>query len=314
MANETKKANFWGDFASKAAGAAAGPLGELGVSLLASSLIKPNKNPMFAEQQADYAKKRRLMNYYDSYLNDQQQMYNKYNPVYQKTTDMAIEAANKPLTGTDMFKGLGPVNDIMNQQNAQANAAGIQTANNAGLYGGARTGLMNTVNNAGKNAITKSLSDFQGAYEAAAPQRAAAAQGMAAGAYGNASQGMLGAVSGLNAGYSDLASMAQGLGQQRQATLDEATAKQSALMGMLGDMFASKNQQQMFNKQLKQQQNYADQMAGMYARMNGEMSPMKPVPITPTLNFPTGINIPQYGVPYRPFASKTNQFNLGGPR
>jgi hypothetical protein len=261
-----KKTNFWGDIASKAAGAAAGPLGELGVSLLASNLIKPNKNPMYAQQQADYNKKRRLMNYYDSYLNDQQGMYNKYNPVYQKTTDMAIEAANKPLTSTDMFKGLGPVNDIMNDQNAQANAAGVQTANNAGLYGGARTGLMNTVNNSGKNAIAKSLSDFQGNYEAGAPQRAAAAQGMAAGAYGNAAQGMLGAVGGMNAGYSELSNMAQGLGQQRQGMLDEATSKQTALMGMLGDMFANKNQQQMFNKQLAQQEAATQQMIKMFSQ------------------------------------------------
>jgi hypothetical protein len=301
------KQSMFGDLASKAAGAAAGPLGELAVSYLTSNLIKPNKNPMLAQQQGDYNKKRRLMNYYDSYLNDQQQMYNKYNPVYQKTTDMAIEAANKPLTSTDMFKGLGPVNDIMNTQNAQANAAGIQTANNAGLYGGARTGLMNTVNNAGKGAITKSLSDFQGNYEANAPARAAQAQGMAAGAYGNATQGMMGALGGMNQGYSDLANMAQGLGAQNQGALDEATAKQTALMGMLGDMFANKNQQQMYNKQLAQQQASYDQMIKMFGQQGVSTQPAqsgyRPQSALGFGGFdPNQFNVPGYN---------SNQFVLG---
>jgi hypothetical protein len=254
------KNNFWGDFAGKAAGAAAGPLGELGVSMLAGSLIRPNQNPMLAQQQSDYNRKRRLMNYYDKYLNDQQEMYNKYNPVYQKTTDMAIEAANKPLTATDTFKGVGPVNEIMQTQNQQAGAAAQRAASNAGLYGGARAGLTTAATNAGNSAITKSLADFGANYEANAPARAAAAQGMAAGAYGNASQGMLGTVGALQSGYSDLSNMAQGLGQQRQALLDDATTKQSALMGILGDVFASKNNQQMFNKQLASQKAATDAM------------------------------------------------------
>jgi hypothetical protein len=298
MANE-KQGNFWGNFASKAAGAAAGPLGELGVSMLASSLIKPNNNPYLAQQQGDYNRKRRLMNYYDKYLNDQQQMYNKYNPVYQKTTDMAIEAANKPLTGTDTFKGVGPVNEIMQTQNQQAGAAASQAANNAGLYGGARQGLLNAATNAGNNAITKSLADFSSNYEASAPARAAAAQGMAAGAYGNASQGMFNAISGLQGGYSDLASMAQGLGQQRQGLLDEATSKQSALMGILGDVFASKNNQQMFNKQLATQKAGNDAIIAAMAKYG--VSPQ-------SMQMPTG----NRNLNYTGFGYSPNMFNAPG--
>jgi hypothetical protein len=296
------KENFWGNFASKAAGAAAGPLGELGVSMLASQLIKPNKNPFLAQQQADYTKKRRLMNYYDKYLNDQQELYNKYNPVYQKTTDMAIEAANKPLTATDTFKGVGPVNDIMNTQNAQANAAAARTASNAGLYGGARTGLMNTATNAGNNAIAKSLADFSANYEANAPARAAAAQGMAAGAYGNASQGMFNAIGGLQSGYSDLAQTAQGLQQQRQGLLDDATAKQSALMAMLGDMFASQKQQKLFQNQMAQSKASTDEIIkAIQASQIGN-------PTYPTFNVNGGYSLLGNKTP---MFSAPNQFRVG---
>lgn len=269
--------NFWGDFASKAAGAAAGPLGELGVSLLAGSLLKPNQNPFLAQQQADYARKRRLNNYYDKYLQDQQDLYNKYNPVYQKTTDMAIEAANKPLTSTDTFKGIGPVNDIMNTQNQQSNAAATQVANNAGLYGGARVGLQNSVNNAGQSAITKSLSDFASNYEATAPARMAAAQGMAANAYGNASQGMLGAAGALNQSYSDLINTGQALGQQTLDSRNDLLQRQTALMQMLGNMYESQNNERMFNKQLAANKAISDrQIAAMEKAGTGTSTPYVP--------------------------------------
>jgi hypothetical protein len=305
---EAKKDNFWGDFAKTVGGAFAGPIGEMGAGMLASSLIKPNKNPFYAQQQADYAQKRRLNKYYDKYLSDQQDMYNKYNPVYQKTTDMAIEGANKPLTSTDTFKGVGPLNEMMNTQAQQSSAAANRVANNAGLYGGARTGLTNSVTNANNAAITKSLSDFTSNYEANAPARMASAQNMAAGAYGNASQGMLGAIGGLNQQYSDLIGTGQALGQQQLNAQNEQQQRQTALMTMLGDMFENKNTQQMYNKQFKQTQQNFDRQMAMYNPTNGGSS------YTPSANSGAiGSNFPpgQFGFqrPTQLSGSMTPSFN-----
>jgi hypothetical protein len=303
------KQSMAGELLNKAAGAAAGPLGEFAASYLTSNLIKPNKNPFYAQQQADYNQKRRLNKYYDKYLSDQQDMYNKYNPVYQKTTDMAIEAANKPLTSTDMFKGLGPTNDIMNTQNQQSQAGAQRVANNNGLYGGARAGLQNSVQNSNNAAIAKSVSDFQGNYEANAPARMAGAQAMAAGAYGNASQGMMSGMGALNAQYSDLIGTGQALGQQQLDSQNDAQNRQAALMAMLGDMFENKNNQQMFNKQFKQNQNQHDAMMRQF-QQSGGYNPQMGLNLSPNFGRP---NVTTGMYPRRNFFSTDpNAFNLGG--
>jgi hypothetical protein len=251
MANDRQ---IGGAIGGKIAGAFGGPLADMAVSYALNNLIKPNNNPYLEQQKSAYNAKRRQMNYYQSMLDKQDARSKKYQPVYDKMTDMAIEGANKPLTSTDIFKGTGAANEILNNNAEQASAAGADMASKAGLYGGQRVGLQNSINNANRSAINKNISDFSSAYELQAPQRMAAAAGMAGDQYNNAQNSLMGLLGGMQQGYNELGSMAGDLGNAYSGQLQARQGDQAALMQMLGGMRADQAQRKMFDAQLKSQE------------------------------------------------------------
>lgn len=261
MANDRQ---IGGAIGGKIAGAFGGPLADMAVSYALNNLIKPNNNPYLAEQKAAYNAKRRQMNYYQSMLDKQDARNKKYQPVYDKMTDMAIEGANKPLTSTDIFKGTGAANEILNNNAQAASAAGAEMASKAGLQGGARVGLQNSINNSNRAAINKNISDFSSNYELQAPQRMAAAAGMAGQQYQDSQNQLMGLLGGMQQGYNELGGMAGELGSSYNAQLAARQGDQAALMQMLGGMRADQQQRRMFDAQMKQSQAQSDaQIAAM---------------------------------------------------
>lgn len=247
-----------GALGGKIAGAFGGPLADMGVSYILNNLIKPNKNPYLEQQKSAYNAKRRQMNYFQSMLDKQDARNKKYQPMYDKMTDMAIEGANKPLTNTDIFKGLGPANEILNNNAQAASAAGADMASKAGLQGGARVGLQNSINNTNRSAINKSISDFSNAYELQAPARMAAAASMAGQNYQDSQNQLMSMLGGMQQGYNELGNMAAELGNTYNNQLAARQGDQSALMSMLGGMRADQVQRRQFDAQMKQQQAMAD--------------------------------------------------------
>lgn len=255
MANDRQ---IGGAIGGKIAGAFGGPMADMAVSYVLNNLIKPNNNPYLEQQKSAYNAKRRQMNYYQSMLDKQDARAKKYQPVYDKMTDMAIEGANKPLTSTDIFKGTGAANEILNTNAQQASAAGADLASKGGLYGGARVGLQNSINNANRTAINKNISDFSSAYELQAPARMAAAAGMAGQQYQDSQSQLMGLLGGMQQGYNELGAMAGDLGNTYNTQLGARQGDQAALMQMLGGMRADQAQRRQFDAQMKMSQAEAD--------------------------------------------------------
>lgn len=216
-------------------------------------LFKPKYNPYMQMQQEALNAQRRMQPYHQKMMQNSIDQYERYKPIHDKMTNMSIESAMKPLTSTDMFKGVGPLAGILQQQGDAASTAATNTANASGLYGGARAGLQQSATNANNAAITKSLSDFAGNYEANAPQRMA----MAAGAAGNQVQaGQAGADSSANNLMNLYGSMQQGMGNlanQWQSAQDASAAGHAGLMQAIGGYFGQQAGNRQFDKALNAQ-------------------------------------------------------------
>ena len=209
-------------------------------------LVKKRRNPFEAEQYAALNKSRSRDRYYDSMLKRGEDMANRYAPTMQKMTDMSIEAANKPLTATDIFRGTGAASSILQQQGDAASAAATRAANARGLGGGIEAGMSGAAQRSVDNAIAGNIGQFASNYELQQPARFAAAQQAAGGMYG---QGL-----NLQQNFANRMNIMNQMNAFNQQAEDEQTALTAGLGQAVGGYFGQKAGERAINKQLAAQE------------------------------------------------------------
>lgn len=223
-----------------------------GVGQLAGGLFKPRRSKTLPMQESYARSKMGYIPYFDNMMKQGQQQQNMFMPVAQKSAMMGIEAANKPLTQTDIFKGTGAANAILqNQGDAQMAAAGM-AANNAGLYGPARAGMLQSTSNNINAAQAGNIANFAANYEAQAPQRMFNASQVAGGMAGAGTNMMTGGIQGATNLYSQGMQDQANIGAQYQAADDAARAEHaqftSFLTGLPFQMENARNMRALANK------------------------------------------------------------------
>lgn len=217
-------------------------------------LVKKRRNPFEAEQYAALNKSRARDKYYDSMLKRGEDMANRYAPTMQKMADMSIEAANKPLTATDIFKGTGAASSILQQQGDAAAASATRAANARGLGGGIEAGMSGAARRSVDNAIAGNIGQFASNYELQQPGRLAAAQQVAGGMYGQGMNQQQAAMGGQDQNYANRMNIMNQMNAFNQQAEDEQTALTSALGAGIGGYFGQKAGERTINKQLAAQE------------------------------------------------------------
>lgn len=223
-----------------------------GVGQLAGGLFKPRRSKTLPMQEAYARSKMGYIPYFDNMMKQGQQQQNMFMPVAQKSAMMGIEAANKPLTQTDVFKGTGATNAILqNQGDAQMAAAGMNAAR-SGLYGPARTSMLQGTANNINAAQAANIANFGANYEANAPQRMFNASQVAGGMAGAGTNMMTGGISGATNMYSQGMQDQANIGAQYQAADDAARAEHAQftqfLTGLPFQMESARNMRALANK------------------------------------------------------------------
>jgi len=219
-------------------------------------LVKKRRNPFESEQYAALNKSRARDRYFDSMLKRGESMAARYEPTMQKMADINIENANKPLSNSDIFKGVGPAAALLQQQGDAARASATQAATSRGLGGGVSAGMGQSANNAINSAIAGNIGNFASNYELSAPQRLAQAQGIASGMYGQGMGLQQGAMAGSDANMDRRMAIGNQINQFNQAADDEANAMTSALGAGIGGYFGQQAGQRNINKQLASQEKF----------------------------------------------------------
>jgi hypothetical protein len=217
-------------------------------------LVKKRRNPFESEQYAALNKSRARDKYFDSMLKRGESMAARYEPTMQKMADMSIESATKPLTNTDIFKGVGPAASLLQQQGDAARASATQAATSRGLGGGVAAGMGQSANNAINSAIASNIGNFASNYELSAPQRLAQAQGIASGMYGQGMGLQQGAMAGSDANMDRRMAIGNQINQFNQAAEDEANAMTAGLGSAVGSYFGNQAAQRNMSKQLASQE------------------------------------------------------------
>ena len=204
-----------------------------GVGQLAGGLFKPRRSKTLGMQESYARSKMGYIPYFDNMMKQGQAQQNQFMPMAQKSAAMGIEAAYKPLTQTDVFKGTGAANAILqNQGDAQMSAAQMR-GSQSGLYGPAQAGLMQGTQNSINAAQAGNIAQFGANYEANAPQRYAAATGMANQMAGAGTNMMQGGIQGATNLYSQGMQDQANIGSQYQAADDAARAEHAQFTSFL---------------------------------------------------------------------------------
>lgn len=217
-------------------------------------LVKKRRNPFEAEQYAALNRSRSRDRYYDSMLKRGEDMANRYAPTMQKMTDMSIEAATKPLTATDIFRGTGAASSILQQQGDAASAAATRAANARGLGGGIEAGMSGAAQRSVDNAIAGNIGQFASNYELQQPGRLAAAQQLAGGMYGQGLNLQQSAMGGQDQNFANRMNIMNQMNAFNQQAEDEQTALTAGLGQAVGGYFGQRAGERAINKQLAAQE------------------------------------------------------------
>jgi hypothetical protein len=223
-----------------------------GVGQLAGGLFRPRRSKTLPMQEAYARSKMGYIPYFDNMMKQGQQQQNTFMPVAQKSAMMGIEAANKPLTQTDVFKGTGAANAILqNQGDAAAESAGL-SATRSGLSGPAAMAMRQAPVNSLNAAQAGNIANFAANYEAQAPQRLFNASQVASGMAGAGTNMMTGGIQGATNLYSQGMQDQANIGAQYQAADDAARAEHaqftSFLTGLPFQMENARNTRAYINK------------------------------------------------------------------
>jgi hypothetical protein len=249
------------------------------ITNVVGSAFKPKAqyNPMMQHQMAAMNAKKSYIPYFNNLIKQGSGLQQSYLPKAQKMADMSIEAANKPLSDTDMFKGVGAASAVLQRQGDAVNSNVANVGSQRGLYNpmGGVLGSGLDPNAATNSAIAGNLANFAGQYEMSKPDRLNNAYNIA---NGMASQGtgmMQGGISGAQNAWGDFGREAGQIGAQQLQAQQAAQAQHAQLMNLLGTYWGNQYSNQQFNKQaqLQRETNAATIASG------------KPAPVPPiTLN------------------------------
>jgi hypothetical protein len=227
------------------------------ITNVVGSAFKPKAqyNPMMQHQMAAMNAKKSYIPYFNDLIKQGSGLQQSYLPKAQKMADMSIEAANKPLSDTDLFKGVGAASAVLQRQGDAVNSNVANVGSQRGLYnpmgGVLGTGL--DPNAATNSAIAGNLANFAGQYEMSRPERLANAYNIANGMANQGTGMMQGGISGAQNTWSDFGQTAGQIGAQQLQAQQAAQAQHAQLMNLLGTYWGNQYGNQQFNKQAKLQ-------------------------------------------------------------
>jgi hypothetical protein len=101
------------------------------------SAFKPKAqyNPMMQHQMAAMNAKKSYIPYFNDLIKQGSGLQKSYLPKAQKMADMSMENAVKPLSDTDLFKGIGPMAAVLQRQGdaVTSNAANVASQRASGM-------------------------------------------------------------------------------------------------------------------------------------------------------------------------------------
>jgi hypothetical protein len=243
------------------------------------SAFKPKAqyNPMMQHQMAAMNAKKSYIPYFNNLIKQGSGLQQSYLPKAQKMADMSIEAANKPLSDTDMFKGVGAASAVLQRQGDAVNSNVANVGSQRGLYNpmGGVLGSGLDPNAATNSAVAGNLANFAGQYEMSKPERLSNAYNIANGMANQGTGMMQGGINGAQNAWGDFGQEAGQIGAQQLQAQQAAQAQHAQLMNLLGTYWGNQYSNQQFNKQAQlQRETNAATIAGG-----------KPAPVPPaTLN------------------------------
>jgi hypothetical protein len=230
-------------------------------------MTDPQASQMMNYQKRAMAAKQSYIPYYNQMMNTGKSQQNMYLPQANKMASMGIESAMKPLSETDVFKGTGAANAIIQRQGDTVRSNMATGSASRGLYGPSGYGLGVGVNpNAAIDAqIAGNIGQFSNNWESTKGDRfnAAAdrAMGLSQAGTNMANQGAQGAV-GL---WGQFGQDAQNIGAQELQARQLADQQASGMMGMLSGYWTGMEQRQQAANNLRQSQDQTNRIMSMLA-------------------------------------------------
>lgn len=229
---------------------------------LLGGLFKPKNNPYMDRMKMAADRKASYIPYFNDLVNKGQKQQNMFLPQAQKMANMGIEQATKPLTETDVFRGVSPVTSMLQRQGDQVNANIANSASQRGLYGpnGAGVGTGYNPNAAMDASIAGTMGQFANDWYNNQGNRlnnaAQLASGMANQGTGMMTQGIGGAQGTWDSYGRDM----QSLGEQQMNAENLAQQQHGQFMNLLQGYWGQQNQ----NSQIAKQINAWQQWMNMY--------------------------------------------------
>lgn len=224
------------------------------ITNVVGSAFKPKAqyNPMQQQQIAAMNAKKSYIPYFNDLIKQGSGLQQTYMPKAQKMADMSIENANKPLSDTDLFKGIGPMASVLQRQGDAVTSNAANVSSQRGLWNPAGGFLGNGLdpNAATNSAIAATGANFANQYELGKQDRLNNAYGIASGMAGQGSNMMQGGIQGAQNSWGDFGNQAGAIGAQQLQAQQMADAQHAQLMNMLGGFWGNQLSNQQFNKNL----------------------------------------------------------------
>jgi hypothetical protein len=224
------------------------------ITNVVGSAFKPKAqyNPMMQHQMAAMNAKKSYIPYFNDLIKQGSGLQKSYMPKAQKMADMSIENAVKPLSDTDLFKGIGPMAAVLQRQGDAVTSNAANIGSQRGLYNPMGGWLGSGMDpNAGTNAaIAAAGAQFANQYELGKQDRLNNAFGIANNMAGQGTNMMQGGINGAQGAWSDFGQEAGNIGAQQLQAQQAANAQHAQLMNMLGTYWGNQYANNQFNKQL----------------------------------------------------------------
>lgn len=211
---------------------------------LLSGLFKPKTNPYADRMKMAADKKASYIPYFNDLVNNGQKQQNMFLPQAQKMANMSIEQANKPLSETDVFRGISPVTSMLQRQGDQVNANVANSASQRGLYGpnGAGVGTGINPNGAMDASIAGTMGQFANDYYNNQGNRLSNATQLANSMAGQGTGMMTQGIGGAQNTYGSYGQDMQSLGEQQMNAENIAQQQHGQFMNMLQGYWGQQNQ------------------------------------------------------------------------
>lgn len=221
---------------------------------LMGGLFKPKNNPYMDRMKMAADRKASYIPYFNELVNKGQSQQNMFLPQAQKMANMSIEQANKPLSETDVFRGVTPVTSMLQRQGDQVNSNVANAASQRGLYGPNGTGMGTGINPNGAMdaSIAGTMGQFANDWYNNQGNRLNNATQLASGMAGQGTGMMTQGIGGAQNTWGSYGQDMQSLGEQQMNAENLAAQQHAQFMNMLQGYWGQMDQNRQINKALKQ--------------------------------------------------------------